>query len=64
MFDMEEKVILSTENVYLRKGRAKELAPKYCGPYEIIDRYSNGLPYRLYMPTHQKIYMLRFMFRY
>jgi hypothetical protein len=48
-----QKVYLSTENLNLPKGRARKLAPKYIGPYEItracpeISSYTLNLPEEL-----------------
>jgi hypothetical protein len=35
-------VYLSTENLSLPKGRARKLAPKYIGPFKILEDYKNN----------------------
>ena len=35
-FKIGDKAYLSTEHLFLLKGRAKKLMPRYIGPYEII----------------------------
>lgn len=46
-------VYLSTENLSLPKGRARKLAPKYIGPYHIIDDYRNN-SFLLDLPSQLK----------
>jgi hypothetical protein len=45
-----QKVYLSTANLNLPKGRARKLAPKYIGPYEIIRAHPETSSYTLELP--------------
>lgn len=46
-------VYLSTENLSLPKGRARKLAPKYVGPYKILDDLRNNA-YLIDLPADLK----------
>jgi hypothetical protein len=45
-----QKVYLSTVNLNLPKGRARKLAPKFIGPYEIIRAHPETSSYTLELP--------------
>jgi hypothetical protein len=49
-FKLGQQVYLSTTNLNLPKGRARKLAPKYIGPYEIIGSYPETSTYTLELP--------------
>ena len=42
-FRVGDKVMLSTENLALKPGRVKKLAPKYIGPLKILQVLEKGL---------------------
>ncbi len=42
--------MLSTENLALKPGKVKKLAPKYIGPLKVTKTFANGLAYQLEMP--------------
>jgi len=52
-FVIGDLVYLSTENLSLPKGRARKLAPKFIGPYRIIEDYKNN-SYMLDLPPELK----------
>jgi len=49
-----DKVYFSTENLFLPKGRARKLMPKYIGPYEVTKSHPNEARYTLDLPTELK----------
>lgn len=46
-------VYLSTKNISIPKGRARKLAPKFIGPYRIIEDFGNA-SFRLDLPAELK----------
>ena len=46
-----DKVYLSTENLNLPKGRARKLAPKYIGPYSVLEADPASSTYLLELPA-------------
>lgn len=52
-FAKGDLVYLSTANLSLPKGRAKKLAPKFVGPYKILEDYKNNT-FKLDLPPELK----------
>jgi len=52
-FAKGDLVYLSTENLSLPKGRARKLAPKFIGPFKILEDYRNN-SYLLDLPSDLK----------
>ena len=52
-FTAGDLVYLSTENLSLPKGHARKLAPKFIGPYRILQDYKNN-SYLLDLPPELK----------
>jgi hypothetical protein len=52
-FSQGDLVYLSTKNLSLPKGRARKLAPKFIGPYSILEDYRNNT-YLLDIPAELK----------
>ena len=50
-FSVGDLVYLSTENLSLPKGRARKLAPKYIGPYKIVQEVTAHTAYKLALPS-------------
>lgn len=50
-------VYLSMENISLPKGRARKLAPKFIGPFKILDDYKNNV-FLLDLPAELKQHSL------
>lgn len=46
--------MLSTKNLPLRIGRTKKLAPKFLGPFTVIEKLAEGHAYRLDLPKQFK----------
>ncbi len=44
-FQIVDEVMLSTENLALKPGKVKRLAPKYIGPLKVVKRLAHGLAY-------------------
>ena len=40
-FNLEDKVLLSTKNIVLKKGSSKKLLPRFIGPFSIIEQIKN-----------------------
>lgn len=53
MLEVGSKAYLLTENLSLPKGRAEKLAPKFIGPYTIIDRNMAKSMYTPDLPPEQ-----------
>jgi hypothetical protein len=53
-FKEGQQVYLSTVNLNLPKGRARKLAPKYIGPYEITKSHPETSSYTLDLPEELK----------
>jgi hypothetical protein len=52
-FSVGDMVYLSTTNLTLPKGRARKLAPKFIGPYRILEEYKNN-SFKLDLPSELK----------
>ena len=52
-FALGDLVYLSTKNLSLPKGRARKLAPKFVGPYKILQDYKNNT-FLLDLPSELK----------
>jgi len=52
-FVVGDMVYLSTVNLTLPKGRARKLAPKFVGPYRILEEFKNN-SFRLDLPAELK----------
>ncbi len=50
-FEVGYQVMLSTENILLKSGPVKKLAPKFLGPLTRVKKHANGLAYQLKMPA-------------
>ena len=46
-FNEGDLIYLSTKNIFLPKGRARKLAPKYLGPFQISKVLKEGATYQL-----------------
>ena len=53
-FRAGDLVYLSTANLSLPKGRARKLAPKYIGPYAVLEAYPESSTYKLNIPPDLK----------
>ena len=53
-FTKDDYVYLSTKNISLPKGLARKLAPKYIGPFLIIEEVTPGLTFKLDLPSDLK----------
>ena len=42
--------MLSTKNLPIHPGRTKKFAPKYIGPFTVLEVFANGTAYRLELP--------------
>ena len=49
-FEIGEKVLLSTENLPLKRGRVKNFSSKYIGLLKIVAELADGNTYRLELP--------------
>jgi hypothetical protein len=56
-FQVGDLVLLSTANLRLPLGtkRIKKLAPKFIGPFSILERIAEGRAYRLELPPHMRL---------
>src|ERR1700683_670192 len=52
-FAKGDLVYLSSKNISLPKGRARKLAPKFVGPYKVLEYYKNDT-FRLDLPSELK----------
>jgi hypothetical protein len=52
-FDEGDLVYISMKNITLKKGLARKLAPKFIGPYRILDKYENNL-FKIDLPSELK----------
>jgi DNA polymerase III alpha subunit (gram-positive type) len=52
-FSVRDMVYLSTINLTLPKGHARKLAPKFIGPYQILEEYKNN-SFKLDLPSELK----------
>jgi hypothetical protein len=52
-FSVGDMVYLSTTNLTLPKGRARKLAPKFIGPYRVLEEYKNN-SFKLDLPSELK----------
>lgn len=50
-FEVGDMVYLSTKNLTIPKGRARELIPKYIGPYQILECIPRTSNYVLELPA-------------
>ena len=48
--EVNDKVYLSTANMRLPKSRARKLAPKYIGPFKILEAFPMSSNYRIELP--------------
>jgi Chromo (CHRromatin Organisation MOdifier) domain len=57
-FQVGDFVLLSTANLRLPLGtkRVKKLAPKFIGPFSILERIAEGRAYRLELPPHMRLH--------
>jgi hypothetical protein len=57
-FQVGDLVLLSTANLRLPLGtkRVKKLAPKFIGPFSILERIAEGRAYRLELPPHMRLH--------
>jgi GNAT superfamily N-acetyltransferase len=57
-FQVGDLVLLSTANLKLPLGtkRVKKLAPKYIGPFEVLERVADGRAYRIDLPSHMRLH--------
>jgi len=53
LFTKGDLIYLSTQNLGLPKGRAWKLAPKFIGPFKILEDYKNN-SFLLYLPANLK----------
>jgi hypothetical protein len=51
IFEVDDLVYLSTENLNLPKGRARKLLPKYIGPYKVLWADATTSTYKLELPA-------------
>ena len=54
IFRVGDLVYLSTANLSLPKGRARKLAPKYIGPYAVLEAHPETSTYKLDIPPDLK----------
>jgi hypothetical protein len=40
-YNLEDKVLLSTKNIVLKKGSSRKLLPRFIGPFSIIEQINN-----------------------
>lgn len=52
-FDKGDLVYLTTKNIKLQKGLARKLAPKFIGPYKIVQNFGNNT-FKIDLPTELK----------
>jgi hypothetical protein len=52
-FKVEDLTYVSTKNMFLPKGHARKLIPKYIGPYKIVTDFGNN-SYQLDLPARLK----------
>lgn len=52
--EVGDPVMLSTKNLPLKTGRTKKLAPKFLGPFTILEKLAEGHAYRLDLPEQFK----------
>jgi Chromo (CHRromatin Organisation MOdifier) domain len=57
-FQEGDMVLLSTANLKLPLGTkcVKMLAPKYIGPFEVLERVADGRAYRIDLPSHMRLH--------
>jgi transposase InsO family protein len=57
-FQVGDLVLLSTANLKLPLGtkRIKKFAPKFIGPFAVLERVAEGRAYRIELPSHMRIH--------
>ncbi len=56
-FQIGDEVMLSTENLALKPGKVKKLAPKYIGPLKVTKTFANGWHTSLKCPESLDLFM-------
>jgi len=49
-YEVGNQVMLSTRHFSVGTGRVKKLAPKWIGPFKIVEKYPEGSTYKLELP--------------
>jgi hypothetical protein len=49
-YNLEDKVILGTKNIVLKKGRSRKLLPRFIGPVSIIQQI-NEVAFKIDLPV-------------
>jgi len=49
-YEVGNQVMLSTRHFSVGTGRVKKLAPKWIGPFKIVEKYAEGSTYKLELP--------------
>ena len=49
-FNLEDKVLLSTKNIVLKKGSSRKLLPRFIGPFSIIEEI-NKVSFKIDLPA-------------
>jgi hypothetical protein len=50
IYVVDDRVYLSTQNLSLPKGRARNLVPRYIGPYHVIEAHNKASTVTLELP--------------
>jgi hypothetical protein len=50
IYAVDDRVYLSTQNLILPKGRARNLVPRYIGPYHVIEAHNKASTVTLELP--------------
>jgi len=53
-YEVGDEVMLSTRHFSVGTGRVKKLAPKWIGPFKIVEKHANGSAYKLELPESLK----------
>ena len=54
-FNLEDKVLLSTKNIVLKKGSSRKLLPRFIGPFSIIEEI-NKVSFKIVLPADLRMH--------
>jgi hypothetical protein len=61
-YKVGDLIYLLTENLSLSQGQAKELLPKYIGPYKVMEDYNQASIIKLELPVALEAQWIKLIF--